>query len=82
MYFKNGKKLHINNSLAYQLINMEINWSVTYVKNSLTDIKKIFKQIIFLTQKIQTTCTNKFLPHLLRIVMIRDFCYMGELRWK
>ena len=27
MYFKNGKKLHINNCLAYQLINMEINWS-------------------------------------------------------
>ena len=49
MYFKNGKKLHINNSSAYQLINMEINWSVTYVKNSLTNIKKIFKQIIFLT---------------------------------
>ena len=49
MYFKNGKKLHINNSLAYQLINMEINWSVTYVKNSLTNIKKIFKQIMFLT---------------------------------
>ena len=49
MYFKNGKKLHINNCLAYQLINMEINWSVTYVKNSLTNINKIFKQIIFLT---------------------------------
>ena len=27
MCFKNGKKLHINNCLAYQLINMEINWS-------------------------------------------------------
>ena len=50
MYFKNGKKLHINNCLAHQLINMEINWSWgTYVKNSLANIKKIFKQIIFLT---------------------------------
>ena len=55
MYSKNGKQLHINNCLAYKLINKVINRSLgSYLrKNNLTNIKKIsekqVKLIMFLT---------------------------------
>ena len=49
MCFKNGKKLHINNCLAYQLISLEINLSLgSYLcEKNLANIKKISEQIIF-----------------------------------
>ena len=49
MCFKNGKKVHINNCLAYQLINVEINssWGSYLCEKNLANIKKISEQIIF-----------------------------------
>ena len=81
MCFKNGKKLHINNCLTYQLINVEIYSSLgSYLREKkLSKYKENIRTNYISNLNIQTTCTNKSLPHLLKIVMIRDFCYTGEL---
>ena len=74
MCLKNGKKLHINNCLAYQLINMETNSSL----GSYLCEKKLKKT----KENIQTNYISNKLYfshiHLFRIVRIRDFCYTGN----